>query len=244
MTTAGPSTARKFFGYMLHVMALLLLARGLAVLASLWAPVNPYETVARGVVWLGASYVLWRSARGICPDVLARWHHMDARIHALIGWSLIVLTTAFALAYALNPIGIDGRQEWEAERMVLMSRLRLEPPGPPRYVRVGLGDPSPSELKLLASQSARPLLPWSGHPDPASCRDSTVRTYYYTCDADGRELWATLAHAPLWRVHQVAWHGDLGGDHCEGAALLVRVSDRWRMLKSWNGGCYLGTAIF
>lgn len=240
MTTAGLSTARKFLGYLLHVIALLLLVRGLTVLANLLEPVDPYETVARGVVWLGASYVLWRSARAVCPDVLARWHSLDARVHALIGWSLIGLATAFALAYALNPIGIDGRQEWEAERMVLMSRLRLEPPDPPRYVRVGLGDPSPNELKLLASQSARPLRPWSGHPDPASCGDSKVRTYYYTCDADGRELWVTLANAPLWRVHEVAWHSD----GCYGAALLVRVFDRWRMLKSWNGGCYLGTAFF
>ena len=245
MTTAGPSTARKFFGYLLHVMALLLLARGLTVLASLWEPVDPYETFARGVVWLGVSYVLWRSARAACPDVLARWHRQDPRVHALIGWCLIVLTTAFALAYALNPIGIDGKQAWEAERMVLMSRLTLEPPGPPRYVRFGLGDPSPKELKLLASQSARPLLPWSKHPDPTACGNAaTVRAWYYTCDKNGHALWVGAAQAPLWRVHEVAWHGELGGDHCEGAALLVRVLGRWRMLKSWRGGCYLGTAIF
>jgi len=241
MEDTGPSTARKLIGYLLHVIALVLLARGLTVLANLWEPVDPYETVARGVVWLGAGYVLWRSARTVCPDVLARWHSRDARIHALIGWCLVGLATAFALAYALNPWAIDGKQAWEAERMVLMSRLTLEPPGPPRYVRFGLGDPSPSELALLASQSARPLLPWSRHPDPTACGNTaTVRAFYYTCDENGHSLWVGAAQAPLWRVHEVNWIED----HCDGAALLVRVFDRWRMLKSWNGGCYLGTAIF
>lgn len=231
----------KTLGGLLHVAAVLLLIRGFVELAGLWKPWNPYDVLARGVAWLGAGYVLWRWAGTSHMGRGDRRHRLDARIHTWLGWCLVVIATLLGLAYALNPWGIDGAQASEAERTALMSRLQLDSAGSPRYVRIWGRDPSDADLTLIAAHSARPVLPWSQHPNPTACRDAaTARTAYYACDADGYPLWVGPARAPLWRIHEVNWRT---GD-CSGTVLLVRAFDRWRILKSWTDMCFTAVEPF